>query len=139
VAGGLELALACDMIIASDQATFADTHLQLGLIPSWGGAALLPLAVGLRRAKEMALTGRYASAVEAEHYGLVSEVVAPEALEARALLVAKRIAAAPTDKVSAVLQIHDEGSRVAHRMALERATLLRSTLDISRVVRPDGV
>ena len=42
VAGGLELALACDLMIASTAASFADTHLQLGLIPSWGGSALLP-------------------------------------------------------------------------------------------------
>ncbi len=133
VAGGLELVLASDIVIAADEATFADTHLQLGLLPSWGGGALLPLAVGLRRAKELALTGRFATALEAERYGLVAQVVAPAALLSTAVQVATRIAAAPSDKTRSLLRVYDEGAGLAERMALERRVLLGSRLDLSRV------
>ena len=134
VAGGLELVLACDIVVAADEATFADAHLQLGLLPSWGGGALLPLAVGLRRAKELALTGRFATALEAERYGLVAQVVAPEALLSTAMRLATRIAAAPADKVRSLLRIYDESAGLAERMALERRVLLASQLDVSRAV-----
>ena len=139
VAGGLELVLACDIVVAADEATFADAHLQLGLLPSWGGGALLPLAVGLRRAKELALTGRFATALEAERYGLVAQVVAPEALLSTAMRLATRIAAAPADKVRSLLRIYDEGAGLAERMALERRVLLASQLDLSGCPPAGGV
>ncbi len=65
VTGGLEVALSCDFIVASERATFADTHARLGVLPRWGLSALLPAAVGVRRAKEMTSTGRFVTASEA--------------------------------------------------------------------------
>ena len=59
VTGGLELALACDFLIASEQARFADTHTRVGLVPFWGMSVLLPQAVGVRVAREMSLTGNF--------------------------------------------------------------------------------
>ena len=82
ITGGLELALSCDWIVASDQAVFADTHAQLGVLPRWGLSALLPAAVGTARAKEMTLTGRKVTAAEAHDMGLTAQVYAHEGFHA---------------------------------------------------------
>jgi enoyl-CoA hydratase len=75
VTGGFELALACDMSIAAEEAQFADTHARVGVMPGGGMSARLPRAVGVRKAKELSLTGNYLSAREAERLGLVNRVV----------------------------------------------------------------
>ncbi len=75
VTGGLELALACDFLIASERARFADTHTRVGLVPFWGMSVLLPQAVGVRTAREMSLTGNFIGAEEACRVGLVNRVV----------------------------------------------------------------
>ncbi|MEO1063299.1 MAG: enoyl-CoA hydratase-related protein, partial [Actinomycetota bacterium] len=62
VTGGLEYALACDFLIASDRARFADTHARVGVMPGWGLTVLLPQAVGVRRARQMSVTGNYVDA-----------------------------------------------------------------------------
>jgi enoyl-CoA hydratase len=94
VTGGLELALACDFLIASDQARFADTHTRVGLVPFWGMSVLLPQAVGVRVAREMSLTGNFMSADEACRVGLVNRVVPAEELLAVARALAADIASA---------------------------------------------
>ncbi len=88
VTGGLELALACDFLIASTAARFADTHTRVGLIPFWGMSVLLPEAIGIRMARQMSLTGNFVNAQEALRIGLVNLVVEPEAL----IEVARRLA-----------------------------------------------
>ncbi len=75
VTGGLELALYCDILIASEQARFADTHARVGLLPTWGLSVRLPQKVGVGMARRMSLTGDYLSAAEALRAGLVTEVV----------------------------------------------------------------
>ena len=75
VTGGFELALNCDFLVASERARFADTHARVGIMPGWGLSVLLPQAVGIRRAKEMSLTGNFMTAEEAHHFGLVNHVV----------------------------------------------------------------
>ncbi|BBY32204.1 enoyl-CoA hydratase [Mycolicibacter minnesotensis] len=75
VTGGLELALYCDVLIASEQARFADTHARVGLLPSWGLSVRLPQKVGVGLARRMSLTGDYLSAADALRAGLVTEVV----------------------------------------------------------------
>lgn len=75
VTGGLELALACDFLIASDRARFADTHARVGVMPGWGLTVLLPEAIGVRRAREMSTTGNYIDARVALEWGLVNRVV----------------------------------------------------------------
>jgi enoyl-CoA hydratase len=75
VTGGLELALNCDFLVASERATFGDTHTRLGIMPGWGLSALLPQAVGVRRAREMSFTGNFVDAAEALALGLVTHVV----------------------------------------------------------------
>jgi enoyl-CoA hydratase len=76
VTGGLELALACDFLVASERAQFADTHARIGIQPGWGLTVALPEASGLRRAREMSATGNFIDAHTALAWGLVNHVVA---------------------------------------------------------------
>jgi enoyl-CoA hydratase len=78
VTGGFELALACDVLIGSPAARFADTHARVGILPGWGLSVKLPRLVGVVRAKMISFTGNYVSAEEAERWGLLARVV-PEA------------------------------------------------------------
>jgi enoyl-CoA hydratase len=75
VTGGLELALSCDLLVASDRARFGDTHARVGVMPGWGLTVLLTQAVGVRRAREMSWTGNFLTAEEALQAGLVNHVV----------------------------------------------------------------
>src|SRR6476659_700748 len=89
VTGGLEIALYCDILIASEQARFADTHARVGLLPTWGLSVRLPQKVGVGLARRMSLTGDYLSADDALRAGLVTEVVPHDEL----LPTARRVAA----------------------------------------------
>jgi enoyl-CoA hydratase len=91
VTGGLELALACDVLIASDRARFADTHARVGLVPGWGLSARLPRLVGVGWAKRMSFTGEFVDAKTAQRIGLVTEVVPHDALLDRARELADEI------------------------------------------------
>lgn len=91
VTGGLELALHCDILIASERARFADTHARVGVLPGWGLSVLLPLAVGRGVARRMSLTGDHLSAEDALRTGLVTEVVAHDGLLPAAHAVAAAI------------------------------------------------
>jgi enoyl-CoA hydratase len=90
--GGCELALACDMRIASERAKFGQPEVLLGIIPGGGGTQRLARLVGPARAKDMILTGRQVGAEEALRIGLVDEVVAPDELHPRALALAAELA-----------------------------------------------
>jgi enoyl-CoA hydratase len=89
VTGGLELALYCDILVASEQARFADTHARVGLLPTWGLSVRLPQKVGVGLARRMSLTGDYLPAADALRAGLVTEVVPHDEL----LPTARRVAA----------------------------------------------
>jgi len=89
VTGGLEVALYCDILIACEQARFADTHARVGLLPTWGLSVRLPQKVGVGLARRMSLTGDYLSAADALRAGLVTEVVPHDEL----LPAARRVAA----------------------------------------------
>ncbi len=80
VTGGFELALACDVLIATPDARFADTHARVGILPGWGLSQKLPRAIGVYRAKELSLTGNYLSAERAYDWGLVNRIVEPDEL-----------------------------------------------------------
>jgi enoyl-CoA hydratase len=75
VTGGLEIALNCDFLVASDRARFADTHARVGIMPGWGLTVLLPQRVGVARAREMSVTGNFVDAATALQWGLVNHVV----------------------------------------------------------------
>lgn len=90
--GGCELAMACDIILAADSATFGQPEITIGTMPGFGGTQRLPRAVGKSKAMEWCLTGKMVSAEEAEHAGLVARVVAAADLEREALALAAKIA-----------------------------------------------
>lgn len=75
VTGGFEVALACDFLIASDRARFADTHARVGVMPGWGLTVLLAQRIGVARAREMSVTGNFIDAQQAYEWGLVNHVV----------------------------------------------------------------
>ncbi len=93
---GLHIALACDLVIASDMAKFREAFIMIGLVPDLGGFYFLPLRVGLARAKELMLTGRVIDAREAESMGLVNKVVPHSELDREALDLARSLAQGPT-------------------------------------------
>lgn len=90
--GGCELALACDMRIASEKARFGQPEVGLGIIPGFGGTQRLARVVGMPKAKELILTGKYIKAEQAEKIGLVNQVVEPEALLQTTIKMAGQIA-----------------------------------------------
>jgi enoyl-CoA hydratase len=91
--GGCELALACDLIVASQKAKFAQPEVGLGIIPGFGGTQRLARVVGLQRARQMIFTGDHIDGTKAAEIGLALEVVAPEALLDRCKELAQKIAA----------------------------------------------
>ena len=80
ITGGFELALMSDILIASTNARFADTHARVGIAPGWGLSQRLPRMIGISRAKELHFTGNFLEAHQAERWGLVNRVVEPNAL-----------------------------------------------------------
>ena len=102
VTGGLELALGCDLLIASERASFADTHARVGVMPGWGLTVLLPQAIGIRRARQMSFTGNYVDAATALAWGLVNEVVPHASLLDRARELAADMASGPPDGLAAI-------------------------------------
>jgi len=97
IGGGCDVALMCDIRIASESAVFAESFLRVGLLPGDGGAWFLPRVVGLSRAMEMALTSDFIDAQTAERVGLVSRTVPTDRLMAEAHAVALRIARHPPE------------------------------------------
>lgn len=93
---GVDLALACDFVIAADSAFFAMSYIQRGLVPDGGGMYFLPRRVGLARAKELILTGRRVGAEEALSMGLADRVVPREQISQAALAWAAELAEAPS-------------------------------------------
>ena len=113
VTGGFEIALACDFLIASDRARFADTHARVGLLPGWGLTVMLPEAIGIRRAKQLSLSGAFLDARTALDWGLVNEVVEHHLLLHRAREIAAQIVANPSASVQAVMALYDEVAELA--------------------------
>ena len=103
VTGGLELALYCDILIASERARFADTHARVGLLPTWGLSVRLPQKVGIGMARRMSLTGDYLSAEDALRAGLVTQVVPHDVLLPTARAVAASIVGNNQKAVRALL------------------------------------
>jgi enoyl-CoA hydratase len=92
ITGGFEVALACDFLIASPHARFADTHGRVGILPGWGLSARLSRIIGIGRAKQLSLTGNFLDAETACAWGLVSELVPADQLVARAQQLARDVA-----------------------------------------------
>lgn len=137
ITGGFELALACDVLIASTNARFADTHARVGIMPGWGLSQKLSRIIGLSRAKELSLTGNFLDAATAERWGLVNRVVAPEDLLPAAIALAQDMASIDPAMSAAYKALIDTGygHPFADALALEAE---RSTAANSKVA-PEAV
>jgi enoyl-CoA hydratase len=113
--GALELALACDLIVAADEAVFGDTHTKWGLRPTWGMSQRLPLAVGVARARELSYTARTFTGVEAAALGLAARSVPLADLDNT---VDEMVAAISANSPGAIAAYKD-----LYRTALERPLL----------------
>lgn len=107
ITGGFEIALNCDFLIASENASFADTHARVGIHPGWGMTQLLQQAVGQRRARQMSFTCQFIDARTACEWGLVNEVTAPEKLMSRAQDIAGQIGAVNQDLLGKIKKLID--------------------------------
>jgi len=119
ITGGFEVALACDYLVASERARFADTHARMGIMPGWGLTVLLPEAVGLRRAKEMSTTGNFVDAETALAWGLVNHVVAHDELLPFARRLAADVGTIDPTAVRRMLTTYDEAALVDRGRAWE--------------------
>ncbi|MFM5895491.1 MAG: enoyl-CoA hydratase [Novosphingobium sp.] len=124
ITGGFELALACDVLIASDNARFADTHARVGIMPGWGLSQKLSRMIGISRAKELSLTGNFLDAQTACQWGLVNRVVAAEELVPAALKLAADMASADPGMIQAYKALIDAGyaSNFGEALAIEHRT-----------------
>lgn len=122
--GGCELAMSCDLRIASDKASFGQPEIKLGLIPGGGGTQRLPRLVGLGHAMRLILTGDKIDAEEALRIGLVEVVVPHEELRTRTLELATRIAAMSPLTV----RVAKEALRASERLAIEEGILYERDL-----------
>lgn len=131
--GGLEIALACDFVLASDDARFGQPEIRLGVMPGWGGTRRLPRRIGPARAREWILLGRTYTAAEALAAGLVSAVVPRAELEARAVTLAEELAQQPALALAAakyaLLEAIDPGVEAGLEYELSLWSRLFGTAD----------
>lgn len=109
ITGGFELALACDVLLCSTNARFADTHARVGITPGWGLSQKLSRCIGPYRAKELSLSGNFLSAQQAYDWGLANRVVAPEDLMPAALELARQMADIDLDMLVTYKAMIDDG------------------------------
>lgn len=116
--GGLEIALGCDFLIASDRALFADTHVRVGVLPGGGMTAHLPQFVGQAWARRLSMTGEVLDAAAALRLGLVTEVVPHAELLDRSLAVAEQIAEVDPRTMIALKETYSAGAAVLTEPAI---------------------
>lgn len=128
LAGGLELALAGDVILAAEGAKLGDQHAQFGLVPGWGGSQRLPRRVGLTRALDLMFSARWLAANEAQDWGLVAQVVPDAELRERALDYCTTLAARSRPGLAMMKRLAREGSdlSLADALALEQRLTLET-------------
>jgi enoyl-CoA hydratase len=117
--GALEIALACDLIIAAENAKIGDTHAKWGLRPTWGMSARLPRRIGSLKAKELSFTGEAITAKEAEHIGLVNKAVPSEKLEETLIITANKIMSNSPESVAAYKFLYNTNADLPLNESLE--------------------
>lgn len=137
ITGGFEVALACDILIGSENARFADTHARVGIMPGWGLSQKLARMIGISRAKELSLSGNFLDAQTACAWGLLNRVVPADELLGAAKQLANDISTADPGMVQAYKALIDEGYALSfgEGMALENAksTTANSQVDKAEV------
>ena len=109
VTGGLEISLSCDILLATPNTKFADTHARVGLVAGWGLSQRLSRVIGIYRAKEMSLTGNFVSAQQAYEWGLVNHVVAQDELMPTAVSIAQDILSCVPESMLTYKRMIDRG------------------------------
>lgn len=109
ITGGFEVALACDVLICSSEARFADTHGRVGIMPGWGLSQRLSRTIGIYRAKELSLTGNFLGASQAVDWGMANRVVAPAELIPQSLKLAQDMLSLEPRCLAAYKKIIDDG------------------------------
>jgi enoyl-CoA hydratase len=130
--GGLEMALGCDFLIASQRAVFADTHARVGILPGGGMTARLPQLVGGAMARRLSMTGEVVDAARAERIGLVTEVVPHERLLPRAVELASQIAEVPAPIMAGLKEIYVTGSAAVTGPALAAEQHIAGAQELDR-------
>jgi enoyl-CoA hydratase/carnithine racemase len=119
IAGGFEIVLACDLVVAAEDAVLADGHVRYGLFPGGGSTARLPRIVGPTRAKHLLLTGRTATAAEMLQFGVVNEVVPAEELDAAVSDLCERLARGSSAAQARMKRVVGDGLDLPLAKALE--------------------
>ena len=119
ITGGFELALACDVLIASEEARFADTHARVGILPGWGLSQLLPRLIGASRAKEISFSGNFIDARQALGWGLVNRVLPGDELLPACQALAAEMASCVPEVLRGYKRLIDDGLRMPLGAALE--------------------
>ncbi|MCK9543917.1 MAG: enoyl-CoA hydratase [Novosphingobium sp.] len=137
ITGGFEVALACDILIASEKARFADTHARVGVMPGWGLSQKLSRIIGISRAKELSLTGNFLDAQTACAWGLVNRVVPADELLSHARALARDIETADPAFIRTYKSLIDDGYALpfGEAMALEH----RVSSALNAQVTPEAV
>lgn len=122
--GALEIALACDLIVAADEARLGDTHTRWGLRPSWGMSRRLPLRIGLHRAKELSFTARAITGAEAERIGLVNRAVPLDKLDEAVDELCRAMLANSREAIAAYKTLYNQGAggTLAEGLRLEESS-----------------
>ncbi|MCK5892590.1 enoyl-CoA hydratase/isomerase family protein [Aeromicrobium sp.] len=132
LAGGLELALACDLAVCTDRSRLGDQHAAYDLVPGAGGSQRLPRRIGTQRALELLLTGRHLDGPEAERIGLVVRSVPAEALGRALSEITDRLRATSRAALVTMKAMVTEGSELRQRDALEHERLLSQEYFVGR-------
>jgi len=117
--GGLELLYGFDLILASQQAQFGDTHAKWGIRPSWGLSQRMPRIIGMMRAKELSFTCRTFSAEEAKELGLVNRVVAADRLKEETIALAEQIMQNSPQAIAAIKDLYNKGMDMSLQAGLQ--------------------
>lgn len=137
ITGGFEVALACDVLIASTNARFADTHARVGIMPGWGLSQKLSRLIGIYRARELSFTGNFLDAQTACAWGLVNRVVEPQDLLPCAVQLAKDMANVDPNMVKNYKALINDGYALPFGAAMaleaERSTRLNAKVSAEEV------
>ena len=125
---GTNVALACDIVVAADNATFNEAFVKIGLSPDCGGTFFLPRAIGEKRAAELFMTGEVVTAERAAQIGMINRAVPVDALQTEVLLLAKKLAAAPTGSIGRIKRMLNASfsNDIKQQLALEHECQIES-------------
>jgi enoyl-CoA hydratase len=137
ITGGFELALMCDVLLASENAKFADTHARVGIVPGWGLSQKLARLIGISRAKELSFTGNFLDAHTAERWGLVNRVYKPDELVPAALKLAAEMTGTQPVLLKKYKALIDDGFGMTFAAAMKEE--VKRSIEHSKSVSAEAV